>query len=292
MVALALGGGQMEVTMAFEAESAGGAVALAEAAVTAVVLDGASAVDPAAPPTAAIVDDATAALALSSRARSPCSATPRCPCWPNASPASSTPRDQVTPSVGSGVVGALTAPTSLRYDAALRFSDLDCAPAGHPRAGRLRRLTAHGRLRRAERGSGTDDDGHGLADAHRSGQYAGARRGQARQRSPQHQRDRRAGSVAREGTRAQDRLLARSVRRRLAGGQRLPDARPDARPRPHFEAVPGRVPGAVGQSSTTPTRRHGSRSSVAAPTRSTSTTSSRCRTRGRRARSNGANSAA
>ena len=64
VVALALGGGQMEVTMAFKAESASGAVALAEAAVTAVVLDGASSMDPAAPPTAAIVDDASAALAL------------------------------------------------------------------------------------------------------------------------------------------------------------------------------------------------------------------------------------
>ena len=64
VVALALGGGQMQVTMAFKAESAGGAVALAEAAVTAVVLDGASSVDLAAPPTAAIVDDAAAALAL------------------------------------------------------------------------------------------------------------------------------------------------------------------------------------------------------------------------------------
>jgi hypothetical protein len=64
VVALALGGGQMEVTMAFKAESAGGAVGLAETAVSAVVLDRASALDSATPPTVAIVDDAAAALAL------------------------------------------------------------------------------------------------------------------------------------------------------------------------------------------------------------------------------------
>ena len=40
VVALALGHEQMEVTMVFEAESAAGAVALAETAVAAVVLDG------------------------------------------------------------------------------------------------------------------------------------------------------------------------------------------------------------------------------------------------------------
>jgi hypothetical protein len=60
VVALALGRGQMEVTMVFDAESAAGALALAETAVAAVVLDGES-VDTA---PVAVVDDATAALAL------------------------------------------------------------------------------------------------------------------------------------------------------------------------------------------------------------------------------------
>jgi hypothetical protein len=64
VVALALGRGQMKVTMAFEAESAAGAVALAETAAAAVVRDGAAALALAETAAAAVVDDGAAALAL------------------------------------------------------------------------------------------------------------------------------------------------------------------------------------------------------------------------------------
>jgi hypothetical protein len=64
VVALALGRGQMEVTMAFEAESAAGAVALAETAVAAVVNDGAAALGLAETAAVAVVDDGAAALAV------------------------------------------------------------------------------------------------------------------------------------------------------------------------------------------------------------------------------------
>ena len=64
VVALALGRGQMAVTMVFDAESAAGALALAETAVAAVVLDGESAVASVETAPVAVVDDATAALAL------------------------------------------------------------------------------------------------------------------------------------------------------------------------------------------------------------------------------------
>jgi hypothetical protein len=64
VVALALGRGELNVTMAFEADSAAGAVALAERAVTTVVLDGASALAVAETAAAVVVDDGAAALAL------------------------------------------------------------------------------------------------------------------------------------------------------------------------------------------------------------------------------------
>jgi hypothetical protein len=64
LVALALGRGQMEVTMAFEADSAAGAVALAETATAAAVADGAAARALAETAAAALVDDGAAALAL------------------------------------------------------------------------------------------------------------------------------------------------------------------------------------------------------------------------------------
>jgi hypothetical protein len=64
VVALALGRGQMQVTMAFDAESAAGAVASAETTAAAVVQDGASALALAETAAAAVVDDRAAALAL------------------------------------------------------------------------------------------------------------------------------------------------------------------------------------------------------------------------------------
>jgi hypothetical protein len=64
VVALALGPAQMQVTMAFEAESATGAVALAETAAAAVVRDGAAALASPETAAAAVVDDGAAALAL------------------------------------------------------------------------------------------------------------------------------------------------------------------------------------------------------------------------------------
>ena len=64
VVALAFGRGEMEVTMAFEAESAAGAVALAETAVAAVVGDGPSALALVESGAVAVVEDAAAALAL------------------------------------------------------------------------------------------------------------------------------------------------------------------------------------------------------------------------------------
>src|SRR3954463_9653096 len=74
VVALALGRGQMEVTMAFEAESAAGGggeaggaagpVAWAETAVAAVIYDGAAALELAETAAVAVVDDGAAALAL------------------------------------------------------------------------------------------------------------------------------------------------------------------------------------------------------------------------------------
>src|SRR3954452_25306965 len=64
VVALALRRGQMEVTMAFEAESAAGAVALAETAAAAVMRDGAAALASAGTAAAAVVADGAAALAL------------------------------------------------------------------------------------------------------------------------------------------------------------------------------------------------------------------------------------
>jgi hypothetical protein len=64
VVALALGRGRMEVTMAFQAESVAGAVALAETAVAAVVEDAASALALAETAAAAVVNDGAAALAL------------------------------------------------------------------------------------------------------------------------------------------------------------------------------------------------------------------------------------
>jgi hypothetical protein len=64
VVALALGRGRMEVTMVFEADSAAGAVALAETAVAAVVCDGAAALGLGETGAAAVVDDAAAAVAL------------------------------------------------------------------------------------------------------------------------------------------------------------------------------------------------------------------------------------
>ena len=64
VVALALGRGEMEVTMAFEAESAAGAVALAETAVAAVVGDGPAALALVESDAVAVVEDAAAALAL------------------------------------------------------------------------------------------------------------------------------------------------------------------------------------------------------------------------------------
>src|SRR3954451_9903866 len=64
VVALALGRGGLEVTMAFEAESAAGAVALAETAAAAVISDGAAALALAETAAAAVVDDGAAALAV------------------------------------------------------------------------------------------------------------------------------------------------------------------------------------------------------------------------------------
>ena len=64
VVALALGRGRMEVTTAFEAQSAAGAVELAETAVAAVVYDGATALALAETAAAAVVADGAAALAL------------------------------------------------------------------------------------------------------------------------------------------------------------------------------------------------------------------------------------
>ena len=64
VVALALGRAQMEVTMAFEADSAAGAAALAETAAAAVVADGAAARALAETAAAAMVADGAAALAL------------------------------------------------------------------------------------------------------------------------------------------------------------------------------------------------------------------------------------
>jgi hypothetical protein len=59
-----LGRAEMEVTMAFEADSVAGAVTLAETAVAAVVVDRASALALAGTAAAAVVDDGAAALAL------------------------------------------------------------------------------------------------------------------------------------------------------------------------------------------------------------------------------------
>src|SRR3954452_18653821 len=64
VVALALGRGQMQVTMGFQAESAAGAVALAESAVAAVVGDGAAALALAETGAVAVVDDGAAAPGL------------------------------------------------------------------------------------------------------------------------------------------------------------------------------------------------------------------------------------
>jgi hypothetical protein len=64
VVALALGRGQMEVTMAFEADTASGAVSLAETAAAAAVADSAAARALAETAAAAVVDDGAAALAV------------------------------------------------------------------------------------------------------------------------------------------------------------------------------------------------------------------------------------
>jgi hypothetical protein len=64
VVAVALGRGQMEVTMACDGASAADAVAFAETAVAAVVRDGASALALAETAAAAVVSDGAAALAL------------------------------------------------------------------------------------------------------------------------------------------------------------------------------------------------------------------------------------
>ena len=64
VVALAVGRGQMEVTMAFEAHSASGAVSLAESAAAAAVAHDAAARALAETAAAAVVDDGAAALAL------------------------------------------------------------------------------------------------------------------------------------------------------------------------------------------------------------------------------------
>src|SRR3954453_15181981 len=64
VVALALGGGQMQVTTVFEAPSAAAAVALAETAVAAVVYHGAAALALAETAAAAVVGGRGAALAL------------------------------------------------------------------------------------------------------------------------------------------------------------------------------------------------------------------------------------
>src|SRR3954454_21268052 len=64
VVALALGRGLMEVTMAFEAASAARAVGLAETAAASVVDDAAAAIAMAETVAASVVDDAAAAIAL------------------------------------------------------------------------------------------------------------------------------------------------------------------------------------------------------------------------------------
>jgi hypothetical protein len=64
VVALALGRGLMQVTLAFEAESAAGAVALAESTAASVLDDAAAAITLAESAAASVVDDAAAAIAL------------------------------------------------------------------------------------------------------------------------------------------------------------------------------------------------------------------------------------
>src|SRR3954451_10781951 len=85
VVALALGRGQMGVTMAFEADTASGAVSLAETAAAAAVADGAAARALAETAAAGVVVRGAAALGVAGSGAVAGRGNPPCPCWSSAS---------------------------------------------------------------------------------------------------------------------------------------------------------------------------------------------------------------